>query len=123
MDIGSVQAKADEIYELMGERLPVRGTDLVSRTYKAGRLLPRRIRKEALYLGEAAKLVENPKLMKMVDFQRVNTAFRACLHYLKSINVAARRRELLLGILGSIGLAIFVVSGLGIFVLSWRGYL
>jgi len=123
MDVGATESRAEEVFSLMGERLSVGGRDLAARTRKAGRRLPRRIRREAQYLAEAAKLAQNPKLARMVDPGRVAHAHATCLRHLQSIDGAERRRAYTLGVLGSIGFAVFFVGAAFIAVLVWREYL
>ncbi|MFV2034264.1 MAG: hypothetical protein ACC631_03990 [Halocynthiibacter sp.] len=114
MEVGAIEAKAEEVFELMGKRLPVGGKTLGQRTRKAGRLLPRGIRQEARFLAEAADLSRNPKLVKMIDPGRVDRAHLACLRHLQNIDVAERRRTYFLGVLSSIGFAVFTVGAVGL---------
>ena len=107
----------------MGERLPVGGRDLAERTRKAGRLLPRRICREAQYLAEAAALARNPKLRKLVDPQRVARAHLACTRYLQGIDIAERRRTYFLSVLGSVGFAVFAIGAVFVAVLVWLEYI
>ena len=123
MDIGVIHAKADEVYAAMGERLSVGGQDLSARTRKAGRLLPRRIRRDALYMANAAELAENPKLVRMIDPARYEAAYRACMTHLKTVDPTERRKDMFLSVAGGISFAVFAVGGLTLSVLVWRGLL
>ena len=118
-----VQEKAAEVADLMKERLNVRGKDLATKLRHTGRMMPKRIKREARFLADAAALAENPKLSRMIDPVRVETAHLACIGFLENVDVADRRKGVLLGILGSVTLTIVVVSALVITVLVWRGYL
>jgi len=118
-----VQEKAAEVADLMKERLNVRGKDLATKLRHTGRMMPKRIKREARFLADASALAENPRLSRMIDPVRVEAAHRACVGFLQAVDVADRRKGVLLGILGSVTLAFVVVSALVITALVWRGYL
>ena len=118
-----VQEKATEVADLMKERLNVRGKDLATKLRHTGRMMPKRIKREAQFLADASALAENPKLSRMIDPERVETAHRACVGFLEGVDVADRRKGVVLGILGSVTLALVVISALVITVLVWRGYI
>ncbi|WP_166417584.1 hypothetical protein [Cochlodiniinecator piscidefendens] len=123
MAVDTVEVLSAEIFELMGEKLSVRGGNLAERVRKAGRMLPRHVRREVGYLIEAIELSEHPKFASRVDERRVKSAHRVCLHHLKSVNVADRRIGTVLTILGGTALAIILVGAGLIAVLTIRGYI
>lgn len=114
---------ATEVADLMKERLNVRGKDLAAKLRHTGRMMPKRIKREAAYLAETAALAENPKLQKMINLDRVNNAHQTCMEFLDAIDVSDRRKGVFLDILGSMALAFLAVSVLVISVLVWRGYI
>ena len=117
-----VNDKAAEVADLMKERLNIRGKDLAAKLRRTGRMMPRRVKHEARFLADASALVANPKLRKMVDDKRVTSAHQTCVDFLEEVDVADRRKGVILGILGSFAMVLIVVSGLVIWVLVWRGF-
>ncbi len=123
MTSDSIVSKVENVAELLKDRMGVRGRDLASAVKHAGRLLPRRIRREAQVLIEAERLAQNPRLLKMVDFGSVDHAFRACVQYLETQDPVQRRLGTVLSILGGLALSLIVVFALVVVILLWRGYL
>lgn len=112
-----------EVADMMKDRLNIRGKDLAEKLRHTGRLMPKRIKLEARVLAEAMALAENPKLSRMVDHERVEVAYNNCIAFLETVDVADRRRGVVLGILGSVVLAVLAVTVLVLAVLVWRGFL
>ncbi|WP_456390957.1 hypothetical protein [Profundibacter sp.] len=119
----SLQEKTGQVAELMKTRLGIRGKDLATKLRHTGRMMPKRIKREAAFLVEAAALAKSPKLSRMIDFERVEAAHKTCMTFLESVDVADRRKGVVLGILGSLALSFVVVAGLVVTVLAWRGYI
>ncbi len=122
MDGDRLQSQVNEISALMAERLRVRGGTLETQLRKAGRSLPRPIRREGFYLAQAAVLARNPKLIRMVNEARVEKAYQAVITHLKGIDPVDRLKGRILGILGSISAALIVMFIVVVYVLVQRGY-
>lgn len=123
MVVETVQEQAEHISALLFEKLGIRGKGLEVRLRRAGRLVPRRVRADAQFLAQAAALSKNPKLIKMIDPEKANAAYQACVRYFESIDVQARRRNLLLGWFGGVAFIGLVVFAGVLTVLVWRGFL
>ena len=119
----TIHEMAEEVSTLMKERLSIRGRDLAAKLRHTGRMMPKRLKREAAYLAEAVQLSENPRLLKMIDMARAEAAHRDCLEFLKKVDAADRRKGVVLGILASLAMTFLVVSTLVIIVLVWRGYI
>jgi len=119
----SLQEKTEQVAELMKIRLGIRGKDLATKLRHTGRMMPKRIKREAAFLVETAGLAESPKLSRMINLERVEAAHKACVEFLESVDVADRRKGVVLGILGSLAMVFLVVTVLVLSVLKWRGYL
>lgn len=119
----SIQEKSAEIADMMKQRLSIRGKDLAAKLRHSGRMLPKRIKYDAEYLVEATAMAQSPKLYKMIDMERVDTAHHNCIEFLKTIDVTDRRKGLVLGILGSMTMSVIIVIALVIGVLIWRDLL
>ena len=117
------QEKAAQVAELMNERLRVRGKDLAAKLRRTGRLMPKRIKRNAAFLAETAALAQNPKLQQMINHEKVDAAHKSCVEFLETIDLADRRKGVFLGILGSLVLTVLGVMLMVSFVLVWRGYL
>ena len=114
------QEQADEISALLREKLGVRGRDLETRLRRAGRLLPRHVRRDALLIAQARAMQASPKLARMVDDAAVLRAFRACQDHLGAIDSWERRKTRIIGFLSANAFNLVVTAGLVITVLYWR---
>ena len=119
----TIHDMAEEVSALMKERLSIRGHDLAAKLRHTGRMMPKRLKREAAYLAEAVQLSENPRLQKMIDMERAEAGYRDCLEFLQNVDAADRRKGVALGILASLAMTFLVVSTLVIIVLVWRGYI
>ncbi len=116
-----VAASIEEIQNLMRDRLRVRGSTLARQIDRTGRLLPRAIAREARYLAQAETLVQNPKLVRMVDPARLSAAREKVAAYLRGVDPDRRRRDRLLGMLGLVSFQILVIGAALVAWLVWRG--
>ncbi len=118
----TLQQMADEVRAGLESKLRVRGGSLRAQLRKAGRLLPRGVRRDADYLAQGAELVRNPKLAKMVDMTKARQAHRNVLAYLETVDIGAQRRDAALHLVASIAFALLVTGLLLLFVLWQRGF-
>lgn len=121
MDVNGLQHEVAEIRLLMEERLHIRGRDLEAQFRKAGRLLPRAIRREAEFLTQANLLIQNPKLARMIDAARARRAHQAIVRHLKSIDPKAERRGRILNFAAFVAFILLIVGIATVSVLYWRG--
>ena len=117
------QQQAQEIADLIGARLGISGQDLDTKVKKAGRLLPRRIRRDAESLAQAAALSDHPKLMRMVDPTAQKQAYRDCKRFLEQIDGSERFVRYTLGLVTANAFNFLTVSAALVAVMVWRGYL
>lgn len=89
----------EELSQLLRTRLGVRGKDLPTKLRRAGRLLPRPVRRAAWELVEKERLWPNPKLRRQIDPAAVEAAARRVRTHLESIDAAERRRSYWIGVL------------------------
>lgn len=114
--------EAEEIRELIEARLRVRAPTLPRAVQKAGRLLPRRARKDAAYLVRATEMSLHPKLQHQLDPERVQSAYTALKLHLESIDPDQRRITRILSVLGAISFNLLLIAAALIALLIWRGY-
>lgn len=119
----TVQQMAGRVAELMEARLRVRGSGLSEKLRRGGRFLPRKIRREAIYLANAAQDAQIPMLQMRLDHERISGAYDTCVRYLKPLGASARRKAILLDMLTGLGAGLLVTFVLVIVLLVWRGYL
>lgn len=119
----TVNARADEIAALIEARLGVRGKGLEAKLRRAGRLLPRWVRREARRLAEAQRLTGHPKLMMQTDPQALESAYRKCETWLRNVDPAARRKDRILGLLAVNAANLLILAALFIAYLVWAGHL
>ncbi len=118
----TMQQMVDEVREGLKGKLRVRGRSLAVQVRKAGRRLPRGVRRDAQFFVQSIGLADNPKLSRMIDMHRAQAAHRNIMSHLETVDVAAERRATALGILASITLAILVIGIVLLYVLVQRGF-
>ncbi len=110
-----------EVRKLMETRLRVRGKTLDLQVRKAGRRLPRNLRRDATYLAQAATVMHHPKLNRMIDADKATKAHGRLTSYLAGVNPADRVKGMFLAWLGSLAFAFIVVFIIVVTVLVQRG--
>lgn len=118
-----ISEKTALLSERLTQRLGASGPTLAAQVNKAGRALPRRLRKDAQYVATAAQMVNHPKLRNFIDERQVNRASRHLATYLKGVDPVERRKTRLLGVAGSIAFSLLATFTLLVAVLVWRGFL
>lgn len=119
----SVQQMAGRVAELMEARLRIRGRGLAEKLRRGGRMLPRRVRREADYLARSAEQAAVPRLQMQIDHSRVADAYDTCVRYLKPLGRSARRRAILFEIVTGFATGIAATAVLVIGLLLWRGFI
>ncbi|WP_458791080.1 hypothetical protein [Yoonia sp. MH D7] len=104
----------------MEMRLRVRGKTLDAQVRKAGRLLPRSMRRDATYLAQAATVMNHPKLVRMVDKTKAKQAHGRLLRFLLATDPKDRAKGMLLNLLGSMAFIAIVVFIAVVFVMVQR---
>jgi RIO-like serine/threonine protein kinase len=123
MSAANIQQMAAHVADLIEARLKVGGATLAEKLRRAGRRLPRNVRRNAAYLAETAQIAAVPKLMVQIDQARAAQAYDACLRHLKPLGAGARRKAMAMQVLTGVGAGIFGTAVLLLVVLVWRGYL
>ncbi len=111
-----------QIAALMRERLGVSGATLAACLERAGRHLPRRIRRQARRLAEAEPSLEHPKLGIVLDHCGLRGAAREVRAHLERIDPAERRKDWWLGVLAGLAFNLLVFGAGLILFLRWRGF-
>lgn len=116
-----INTKVAEIRGLLATQLHVRGRTLDVQLRRAGRLLPAAVRREAHYVAQAAGLVRNPKLARMIDMDKVAQAHVRVVAHLQAVDPKKQLRDRLLNLLALNAFYILVVGIAVVVVLVWRG--
>ncbi len=114
---------AEAVSLMLQQKLGVRGAGLEDKLARAGRRLPRRIRRRVAEIAEAEKREGNPKLARMTDPAALAQAFDEVEAHLNRIDVADRRWGAVLGMLGSVAISLLVVFAALVSYLVWQGHL
>ncbi|WP_439154248.1 hypothetical protein [Yoonia sp.] len=122
MDNG-LNHKIAEISTLMRSQLRIRGRDLHVQYRRAGRLLPRAVRRDILYLLDTSALGDNPKLARMINHDKISRAHRNIVDYLQGLDPKAQMWTRILNITASIAFALIVAFAVTLFVLVQRGFI
>jgi len=117
-DLSAVNA---DLATLMAERLGVSGAALKDKTRRAGRSLPRWVRRDLAFLDMQESLAMHPKLRGVADLRRAAAAARRVAAYLESIDPAECRKDRIYGILAVIAFNLLLIAALVVTVLAWRG--
>jgi hypothetical protein len=107
--------------ELLRARLGVRGATLKTGLRRAGRLLPRPVRKAGQDLARAEALWANPKLRRRLDPARLAEAERLVRTHLETIDRADRRRGYWLGVAAPLAFNLLLLLAAAVAWLHWSG--
>lgn len=119
----TIQQMADRVSTLIEKRLYIAGNTLEAKLKKAGNRLPRNVHDAGEALVEATLMAQNPKLLVQIDDEAVAIAYDICVRHLNSVDLAARRKGLVLDAGARIAFALLVVVVLVVAVLHWRKFI
>jgi hypothetical protein len=122
MEKDALQKKIDELSALLAAQMKLRQKTFAAQIRKAGRGLPRKLRRDAAYLMRAQALFENPKLGSMVDEIAVANAHRRLKAFLEELDPKDLRKGQILGILSTISLMLIIIFIGVVYILVKRGY-
>lgn len=116
-----LHARTDRLAQLLEQRLDIRGAGFEAKLRRAGRLLPRHLRREGAALADALRLSPHPKLGRQIDTGRLEKSADALERYLLSLDPWDRRRAMAVSVTSSILFNILVAGLLVAGVIAWRG--
>lgn len=123
MGTQTAEEMAAALADLLHRKLGVGGAGLEARVRRAGRLLPRRIRRQALAIAEAEERAANPRLARQNDPAALRRAFAEVEAHLRKIDPADRRIGAAIGLASSIAFSLLAVAAGLVAYLRWRGVL
>ncbi|MBM7066166.1 hypothetical protein [Actibacterium sp. 188UL27-1] len=118
----TIDDRTTKLAKLMQDRLGIRrGSGFAEKVQIAGRLLPRRIRREAQVLIDTAVLTQNPKLRRQINHDQLRKSFAVVETHLKGIDPNERLKGRILTILAIIAFNFLLIAATIITVMVWRG--
>ena len=111
------------ISALLREKLGMRGNSLEARVRRAGRALPRYVRRAAKELVDAERMAQEPKMLLRLDPKQVSAAYDTCVKYLESIDEKALKAKAVVGFAARMIMQVIVIGAIALVVLRWRGYI
>ncbi len=118
-----IDARAERLRAALETALGVKARSYGAALRKAGRRLPKPVRRQADVVARAHAIDGHPKLRRTIDMDAVARAEADLLAHLKTIDRADQRRGRLLGLAGVIVFNLLVVAALFVSWLVWSGYL
>ncbi|WP_420569560.1 hypothetical protein [Thalassovita sp.] len=112
-----------QLSKLMAQKMGHKSGPFDKRLAKSLRRAPASVKKAAQGFTQARQLTQHPKLRHQVDGPKLQVQFATLVDYLTRIDVADRRRGLILSTLGSVSFGLLVVFAAFMAWLIWRGYL
>lgn len=114
---------AQELETLLAEKHGLSSGPLSRRLTKGLRRAPRAVKRAADGFVQAQIQMGNPKLMRLMDKAQVESQFQTLRDHLRAIDVADRRKGLVLSLLGSLSFNLIAVAAILVILLVWRGFL
>jgi hypothetical protein len=116
-------AVESELLELFKVKLGVRAPSLAKAIKKSGRRMPRDAHRAVAAFSDARMQAAHPKLARMVDATSLETSISVLRSHLEAIDPGERRKDALLGFLGTQAVNVLVIAAVIIGLLYWRGFL
>ena len=116
-----IETRKAALAHLMETRLHVGGVSLEQKLKRAGRRLPRWVRRDAARLIEAGERAANPKLARQIDVAALNAAHKRMTRYLQNTDFDARRKTARINLAAGIVFKILLVGAVFVGVARWRG--
>lgn len=117
----ALQTRADHLAQLIEDKLGTRGQGLEAKLARAGRSLPADLRRELGYVVSALQMQTSPRLVRQIDWPRIDHAFDAAEAYLRRVDPWDRRKGLAINWLAGNALNLVIVAALTLAVMAWRG--
>ena len=121
MDSKDLTHKVAHLNTLLEQKLSLRKGSLGKRADRAGRRLPKWVRRNLHQIDQAHSMAGNPRLARLIDAQALEKAYAAAERHLASIDPKERRKDRLLGLLGALAFNLLLLAALLLAVLRWQG--
>jgi len=118
----TLEQRSERLAALLAEKRGIGGEGLERKLKRAGRSLPRWVRRETRALVEARALEQHPKLVRRVDYPRIERGIGRVEAWLAQQDPWERRKAWMIGFAAANAFNVLVVFTLVVSVLVWRGY-
>ena len=112
---------AGKISALFEERMRLKGPNLERQIYKAGRKLPRKVRRDAKAVAKAQLNADHPKLSRMIDRAGFDKAAQNVIAHLSAIDPRDEMIGRLLVFLGKVSAVLIVAFVLAVWYFWSKG--
>ena len=116
-----IDGQAEALRAQMQERLGLKSKSFAHGVKRAGRRLPRRVRRAADVILKAQSLGGNPKLERRVDAKAFQAAAKEISDHLDSVDLARERTDKRLRLAALIALQVLIILALFLTWLWWSG--
>ena len=124
MDIeAEIAEKAENLRKAMHSQMRIRARSFAGAVRRAGRLLPRRLRRQADVIIQVQGVGGHPKLLRMIDRAAVDAAYADISAYLSAIDPADLRRGWWLRFAGVAVVNVLIVAVGFVVWLKWSGHI
>ena len=113
--------KTETLRELMAKHLGVKAKSFERACKRAGRRIPRPLRKPAARLTDALQMAQNPKLQRYLDARALDADYQALHAWLSEKDHAEERKTRRLNLLALVALQLLLIAGVLVAFLNWRG--
>lgn len=122
-DTTEMDETARRLEELLDRGFGTGGQGLATALRRAGRRLPRRMRRAGQAVVQAETMARHPKLVSQIDRRRVAQEAARLRAYLEEVDPRARRVDMALTILRSLALNALLLAALFLALARWRGWI
>lgn len=119
----TLNADIERLELLLAEKLGARRGTLARRAAKAGRGLPKWVRRDLEFLSNCGHIAGQPRLAATVDPKMIARAVERSERHLTAIDVKDRRIKLALGMAAGLIVNLLIFGAIVLAVLRWRGLL
>ncbi|PWE30518.1 hypothetical protein DDZ14_15280 [Maritimibacter sp. 55A14] len=109
------------VEDQLSRQLGVSGGSLKAKLRRAGRRLPRSVRKAGVYLVETEARIAHPKHEHEIDDAGVAAAYETISTYLKGIDPKAERWGRFMGWLRNLAINLLIAAAALVAIAWWRG--
>jgi hypothetical protein len=117
----SLTRRLAQLRRLLADKAEAGPGSLRAQLARAGRRLPRFVRRDGRFLAEAEAMARDPRLARLIDPRELRRAHARVARHLRGLDLAAARRRRRLDRLALVGFYVFVALGLVLAVALWRG--
>jgi len=122
-DTTEMDETARRLEELLDRGFGTGGQGLATALRRAGRRLPRRMRRAGQAVVQAETMARHPRLVSQIDRRRVAQEAARLRAYLEEVDPRARRVDMALTILRSLALNALLLAALFLVLARWRGWI